>query len=405
MRPASAIRPVCPMPCVGWSLRSTTRTSRPTSTSAGWSDRSIDGGWQVLFMNPQAEQVLGWHGFELAGRDLLDVIDVQDAEDAPVPFDLEACKQSLASDVPYACDNATFRRRDGSRVPVFYSINPVRGGVAAGAVLVFRDLSASKIAAAALREARVEAEAARRAEHAKNEFLAKMSHEMRTPMHGILSFAEFGLDKADVATRAKLRSYFEKIDSSGRRLLGLLDSLLDLSRLESGGAPLLLVCADLASLVATVIDEFGPRAAQREVRIRFDRRAAVEVEVDVEKIMQVIRNLLGNAIKFTSPGGTIEVSMHPGSDRVDVRVADDGIGIPEDELEAVFGKFYQSSRTRSGAGGTGLGLAICRELMELHGGAIRAEQRTGGGTVFVVTVPIGRCGQARTRAGEEAGVP
>jgi PAS domain S-box-containing protein len=233
-------------------------------------------------------------------------------------------------------------------------------------------------------------EAAESGARAKSEFLANMSHEIRTPMHAILSYARFGEKEAQTAEREELLEYFRNIHESGRSLLELLNDLLDLARLESGRARFERGEVDLAAVVDSAVDEFTPLARERQLRIDAD---AVEdlppVWADRLKMLQVLRNLLSNAAKFSPAGGVIEVraGRHDGSVRVSV--ADRGIGIPEGELELVFDKFVQSSKTKSGAGGTGLGLAICREILTAYGGRIWAQNRDGGGAQFTFELPLG----------------
>lgn len=214
------------------------------------------------------------------------------------------------------------------------------------------DITARERAEANLVQAKEAAEAANRA---KSEFLANMSHELRTPLHGILGFADIGLMKGARATPEKLRDYFERISQSGKVLLALLNDLLDLAKLEAGKMPFECQRVDLASLLNTVADEFASLTSERSLTIRWHPPVgAVDITLDPMRIMQVFRNLLSNAVKFSPPGGTIELSLHRGERSVLVCVVDQGIGIPEAELDTIFDKFVQSSKSKTGTGGTGL---------------------------------------------------
>jgi len=244
-------------------------------------------------------------------------------------------------------------------------------------------------------------EAAERASAAKSEFLANISHELRTPMHSILSFASLGNEKAANATADKLAHYFRRIHQSGERLLGLLNSLLDLAKLEAGMMQLTPTVEDVLPVIREAVAEAESWASERGLRIVTgidcdDTTAAV----DKGRLGQVLRNLLSNAIKFSSRGGTIRIDLaeatlprgrrsNDPSDlaALQITVADEGVGIPEQELESIFDKFVQSSITKSGAGGTGLGLSICREIALAHRGAIRACNNRGGGASIVLTLP------------------
>lgn len=267
------------------------------------------------------------------------------------------------------------------------------------------------------REARVARDDAERANRFKSEFLANMSHELRTPMHAILSFAKLGEARAAQEGAQKLNDYFGRIRASGDRLLALLNDLLDLSKLEAGKMELDLRPCALDSLLREIVREFDEIYRAKGVQLLVhDASALPDVSLDYGRVGQVLRNLLSNAVKFTPQGRTVEIlwsvcEMPLGRRRddrgltqpgVEVVMSDEGIGIPPTELERVFDKFVQSSRTRTGAGGTGLGLAISREIVEAHRGEIFARNNAKGGTDFVVRLPAAlSCPAGRTQENQE----
>ncbi len=244
-------------------------------------------------------------------------------------------------------------------------------------------------------------EAAEMANKSKSDFLANMSHELRTPMHAILSFSKFGLMKYKKVEREKLKTYFDNIDQSGVRLLTLLDALLDLAKLEAGKEELDFTKTDINLISKFVINELGTLADDKGLNIKsVFGSTELWAECDSEKIGQVIRNLLSNALKFTPKGKTITVNIESSEmivgkrttdlvyyKSVKVKVSDEGIGIPENELDLVFDKFVQSSKTATGAGGTGLGLAICSEIINKHHGKIWAENNSIAGATFIFEFP------------------
>jgi signal transduction histidine kinase len=237
-----------------------------------------------------------------------------------------------------------------------------------------------------LQEAKKMAEAAN---NAKSAFLSNVSHELRTPMHGILSFASFGIKKYATANPEKLLDYFQKIRQSGESLLMLLNDLLDLAKLESGKIEFRFKPANINSLIDNVIEENSVLALQRNLTICGEYIESPEkIILDSDKIKQVLRNLLNNAIKFSPSGGIISVVSFKKADSIVVSVQDQGAGIPENELESVFDKFVQSSKNNTSAGGTGLGLPICREIIDAHKGRIWAENNPDIGAKLSFEIPL-----------------
>ncbi|MCW8825345.1 MAG: transporter substrate-binding domain-containing protein [Gammaproteobacteria bacterium] len=236
-------------------------------------------------------------------------------------------------------------------------------------------------------------DAAERANQAKSTFLANMSHELRTPMHAILSFAHMGQKKISSAPTEKLESYFSNISISGNRLLALLDDLLDLSKLESGQLEFNFQNTDIRPMIDAVVAELNELIREKGLTLEVTHNTVdTHGFFDGDKILQVIRNLLSNAIKFSYEQGRIQIScgdttLNDGTPALTLSVTDEGIGIPDDELEIIFNHFVQSSKTHSGAGGTGLGLAICHEIIEAHGGTIVASNNPQGGAILTFAIP------------------
>ncbi len=236
-----------------------------------------------------------------------------------------------------------------------------------------------------LKTAVEQAEAGNRA---KSEFLANMSHELRTPLHGILSFAHFGITKSNSVSPDKIVQYFRRIEKSGNILLSLLNDLLDLSKLESDNFTLNIVNYSMNRVIGSVSDEFDSLIAEKHLKMHFyEPPHQIHVEIDLERMKQVVRNLLSNAVKFSPIENKIDIQLYQNDQSVFFSIADDGIGIPEKELKSVFEKFVQSSLTKTGAGGTGLGLSICKEIIMAYNGTIWAETKESGGSIFIVQIP------------------
>jgi signal transduction histidine kinase len=252
---------------------------------------------------------------------------------------------------------------------------------------------------------------AQAANQAKSEFLANMSHELRTPMHAIIGFVELGNKRAQAAGDPKLVQYLQRIDESSQRLLGLIDELLDLSKMDAGHMKLHLAEIDVRTLIMQTAGQLDSLLTSRHLTIDLDCHTdRFTITADPGRITQVFCNLLSNAIKVSPEAATIRFELSdaelPRGRRAEdagtqpalaISIIDQGIGIPEGELECIFDKFVQSSATKTGAGGTGLGLAICRAIVTQHRGTIVAHNNyPGNGASFVVTLPL-NCRMGTTR--------
>jgi PAS domain S-box-containing protein len=235
----------------------------------------------------------------------------------------------------------------------------------------------------------------------KSAFLANISHELRTPTHHILSYSKFGVEKINNVSKEKLLHYFSQIRITGVRLLLLLNDLLDVSKLESGRMDYQMKKTNLGLMVENLISVFSSAAHEKSISLEMDKAELSTVVIcDESKIDQVLYNLLSNAVKFTPAGKSITISFDPHELAVEkgltnkktvsalrIRIKDEGIGIPENELETIFDKFIQSSKPKSNIGGTGLGLAICQEIISAHQGRIWAENTQEGGAIFSFVLP------------------
>ncbi|MBT4288750.1 MAG: response regulator [Deltaproteobacteria bacterium] len=240
-----------------------------------------------------------------------------------------------------------------------------------------------------LKEAKLARDEARLANSVKTTFLANISHELRTPMQGIIGFSKFGVSKGNTLKVNKALEYFENISTSAERLMKLLNDILDLSKLESGKYEYKFNFEKLSLRVISVIEEQSAVISEKNINIDFKiPEDESRTMLDVDKIMQVVRNLIANSIKFSEPGQTINIRISEEDSHIHFSIADNGVGIPEDELESVFEKFKQSSRTMTNAGGTGLGLAICKEIVLRHDGLMWAENNPDGGSIFKFQIPI-----------------
>jgi two-component system phosphate regulon sensor histidine kinase PhoR len=228
----------------------------------------------------------------------------------------------------------------------------------------------------------------RRLERVRSEFVANVSHELRTPLTCIKGYLETLLDGA-LEDSAHARRFLEVAGTHAERLDRLIDDLLELSNIESGRVTLVPVRLDLDEVVAGVAAMFERRTVQNRLTLVRAVRPGLAVRADRDRLVQILVNLVDNAVKFTSEGGQIRIEAALGSDgRVEITVRDTGVGIPSTDLPRITERFYRVDRTRSReVGGTGLGLAIVKHLVQAHGGELRIESALGSGTAVSFTLP------------------
>jgi signal transduction histidine kinase/DNA-binding response OmpR family regulator len=246
---------------------------------------------------------------------------------------------------------------------------------------------------------RKEAELAFELEHAKaenlenldqlkSEFFTNISHELRTPLTLITGPLEIALKKSD---NRLVRKELELAHSNSKRLLNLINEIMDLSRLQEGKLKLNESSVNLHNLVRRIFFSFHSLANIHQLEMDFDFAMSkdLNLNVDVEKFEKVLNNLISNAIKYSDPGGKIKLRTISNGDYITLSVIDKGQGIPEDELPYIFNRYYQSSHgTSSIQGGVGVGLTIANELTKLFGGTLSAESEVGQGSIFTLTFPI-----------------
>ena len=230
----------------------------------------------------------------------------------------------------------------------------------------------------------------------KSQFLANMSHELRTPLNAILGYTELILDGIYGEAPDKMRDVLERVQTNGKHLLGLINDVLDLSKIEAGQVTLSLADYSLADLIQGVYVAVEPLAAQKNLALRTNIASGLPAgHGDERRLAQVLLNLVGNGIKFTESGEVaIEASCSNGSFRIAVR--DSGPGISLADQVKIFEEFQQVDNTLTRATrGTGLGLAISKRIIEMHGGRILVDSEVGKGATFTISLPVRAEGKVR----------
>jgi hypothetical protein len=358
----------------------------------------LDANGKVTTWNSGAERIKGYTASEIVGQHFSIFYPPEARESRWPEHELQ-----VASEKGSFVDTGWRLRKDGTTFWANVTITALRddAGQLLGYAKLTRDLTDSKRIQAmdtanqqheemldAERSARM---AAQRATRVKDEFLATLSHELRTPLSAILGWTQLLLrDDAPRGADAQKRA-IEVIDRNARAQVQLIDDLLDLSRIMTGKLRLDLHQISFASVVEAAVDSAMPAADAKGIRLKAMLGAGRDVvNADGARLQQVVWNLLTNAIKFTPKGGQVQVLLQRVNSHLELSVSDTGIGIPGNYLPHVFDRFSQkdSSTTRS-YGGLGLGLAICKQLVELHGGTIKAaSQGEGKGSTFSVHLPL-----------------
>ena len=226
------------------------------------------------------------------------------------------------------------------------------------------------------------------ADRLKDEFVALISHDLRTPLTSIMGYTELALDdEIEPKLDEDRRSYLDVVSRSSTRLLRLVDDLLFVARLQSGRLDLTPAPLDLCELARQAVGEAQRRADAKGVELVFDGNGEVPIDADKGRLFQLLDNLVSNAIKFTPEGGRIEIKVSSNGTAI-LEVCDTGMGFTPEEASRIFERFYRADNAIEGqVQGTGLGLFIAQAITEAHGGTISASPRDGGGAVFRIELP------------------
>ncbi len=358
----------------------------------------LDPNGRVATWNVGAERIKGYTASEIIGQHF-SIFYPEDARESGWPEH----ELQVAAEKGSFVDTGWRLRKDGTTFWANVTITALRDdtGHLLGYAKLTRDLTEAKRVEAMefanqQREEMLDAErnarmTAQRATRLKDEFLATLSHELRTPLSAILGWTQVLLREETPKGPDEQKRAIEVIDRNARAQVQLIDDLLDLSRIMTGKIRLDLHQVSFASVVEAAVDSAMPAAEAKGIRLKAILGASQDiVSADGTRLQQVVWNLLTNAIKFTPKGGQVQVLLQRVNSHLELSVSDTGIGIPASYLPHVFDRFSQkdSSTTRA-FGGLGLGLAICKQLVELHGGSIRAaSQGEGKGATFSVQLPL-----------------
>ncbi len=338
---------------------------------------AVDVDKKIILFNRVVENLLGSSWQKSIGKNVDEVLRiVKEGTGQPVENIVDAVLQTGQSRI--GSDQDCLVTEDGRLHPVDVSAAPIceNAGNVVGIVVVLRDVT---------RE--------REIERMKKDFISSVSHELQTPLTSIIAYTDAILSMPDLPEKSR-REYILIVEEESKRLANLIESILEISRIESGGIQIVRQDVNVAAVIRRVLSALKPLADKRLIRLELDLPAVpLILKGDETKIESVISNLVNNAIKFTPENGAINISVRLSASGgpaggLFISVADTGLGIPKESLPRIFDRFYRVYRPGVKVPGTGLGLAIVKEYVEMHGGRIEVESEEGRGSNFTVILPL-----------------
>jgi PAS domain S-box-containing protein len=348
---------------------------------------ATDGSANIVTANNATVDLTGFMLKELQGVRVYDVLPLSDGDGVPLPEHERPIYKALHAPtyVVYRDDNHFYRHKNGTLFPVSIASAPIIiGGRNVGAISVFRDITREK-----------------QIERAKTEFVSLASHQLRTPLTSIGWYAELLMGTDVGPMTEKQREYTKEIYAANKRMVQLVDALLNVSRIELGTFSIEPVDKDIVSICKDTISDLAALIARKGLKTALSAEPpSITMSVDPNLLSIILQNLLSNAIKYTLPGGTIDIKVRSVEDRVVIAVTDSGIGIPKEVQSKIFDKMYRADNARvADPDGNGLGLYLVKSIVDNSGGIISFVSEEGRGSTFSVAFPksgmLSRVGQRR----------
>ncbi|MBL8162861.1 MAG: PAS domain S-box protein [Anaerolineae bacterium] len=340
---------------------------------------------QIDSINPAGAYIFGYERDELLGQPISRLLPALTSSPSL------AALRDFVDHISQLGDEIDGRRRDGSIFPMYFAVSKINLDDRHIYAAIIQDFTERKFLEAQLwdkERLNLELEKERELRDLKNRFISMMSHDLKTPLASIRLANSFLHEYGDRVSEADKRESYNAIDQQVEYLTDLINDVMTISRTDFTGAELKLEQIDLETYCRDIIEEMQ-LANRMQCCLEFsgtDER--VEAEVDKRLIRRAITNLLTNAIKYSpSPMSPVRMELRVEHDHAIIRVSDQGIGIPEDDLKRLFEPFHRASNVGS-INGTGLGLAITKQAIDLHGGTIRVESQLGKGTTFTIDLPL-----------------
>lgn len=339
----------------------------------------------IRLINPAAQKLMGWSSSDALQLDYRSIIKLQSEDGDDLPEETSPIKQVMINNKPVVNNDLSLVTRSGKRARVSMVVSPMTKGPNStagsnmGVIAVFRDIAQEKDQ-----------------ERSRNEFISTASHEMRTPVAAIEGYLGLALNPATAQLDEKAREFITKAQESTKHLGRLFQDLLTVSKAEDSRLIPRPKPIDIIKFAKEVTEGLMPKAKEKGLEVNFmSGQAGAEGKVlpvfytyfDPDNLREILNNLIDNAIKYTNKGG-VKVDITGSEDKIIITITDEGIGVPPEDVQHLFEKFYRAdnSETRQ-QGGTGLGLYICRRLVEANNGVITVESIFGKGTTVKVQMP------------------
>jgi PAS domain S-box-containing protein len=351
----------------------------------------------LIFVNPAARQYLGLKEGTLDSSTLLESFRIHDQWQPDYFLTTNALQEAMREGAQLRDSDAALVRPDETLMSVACTLNPIiKGAHVTGMLLVFRDISEQKAISNALL---ISKESAEKASAAKSDFLSSMSHELRTPMNAILGYGEILQEDLsnppspdiDSEYLYDLKGYTHNILEAGKNLLELINEVLDLTRIESGKIELHLTRADMVMVIKDCLQSIEPELKNKHLHLEILAlpNTPLLVLADQNRVMQIAKQVISNAIKHNRESGSIKVSLtQPSVDWVRLTIQDTGVGMTLEQQKHLYKPFNRMSG-RNLSKGTGIGLTITKRLLEIMGGQIIVQSEVGVGSTFIVDLPTG----------------
>ncbi|MDR3558666.1 MAG: ATP-binding protein, partial [Candidatus Pacebacteria bacterium] len=337
---------------------------------------ATDENGKIILINETAERLLGKKKEEVIGKTYSGIELLENERGTPVPLDKHPVNMALKNGTKTTGTTYYNMRKDRTEFPVSITVTPVvLAGKVVGTIKVFRDITYE-----------------REIDKAKTEFVSLASHQLRTPLSTVNWYAEMLLEGDAGELNGKQKKYLDEVYRSNRRMVELVNALLDVSSLELGTFVVEPRSIDICKLAEDVMHEQRPQIDNRKIKLQYScHKKSAFIKADPRLLRMVIQNILSNSVKYTPIGGRIKLSISSAGKRnIEIKVSDTGYGIPKKQHAKVFTKLFRADNVRDkDTDGTGLGLYIVKSIVEKSGGTIRFESpRENGGTTFYVTLPI-----------------